>query len=157
MGFSIDCKGAMYSCGYSNWVNLREEVANASILYLRCQYDILLQNSTNDSFSYLENQLSQIFEYIEVNNCATVPDFMYLFANPDFLNTFIYYNLGGVYALLNKSDDDGYYSVGNSYDILDALTRIETHLVDDNIKNSVQTMKKVFDNSVQHKQIVSIY
>lgn len=157
MGICINCEGVMYSCGYTHWENFREEVAKASIAYLQNEYDVLLSNGANDS--YLETQLSGLMEYLNIHNCHTLPDFMMLFSNMDMLNLFIHYNMSGVYALLNKSDDDGYYTVGNSTDILDTLQRIEKYIThaDDDAQLSFSPIQKVFQTSVQKQKLVSIY
>lgn len=155
MGFCINCGGVMYNCRYTDWVNFREEIAKSAVVFLVNEYDTLLKNGANES--YLENQLSKIMEYIDVNNCSTIPDFMYLFENSDMLNTFIYYRLGGVYALLNKSDDDGYYTVGNSIDIVHTFQFIEQFIENDDTKNALVEITKVFQKGIDEKKLVAIY
>ena len=156
MGYCINCEGVMYSCGYTRWENFREEIAQASIVYLQNEYDVLLANGANDS--YLETQLSKLMEYLNLHHCKTLPDFMMLFSNMDMLNLFIYYNMSGVYALLNKSDDDGYYTVGNSTDILDTFQRIEKYITqDDDVQLTFLPIRKVFETSVEKQKLVSIY
>lgn len=155
MGYCINCEGVMFTCGYSRWEKFREEIALASVAYLQNEYDVLLENGANDS--YLENQLSQLMEHLNVNNCGTVSDFMLLFSEMDRMNIFIYYHMGGVYTLLNKSDDDGYYTVGNSTDIVYTLQRIEKHISDEDTKSIFPDVLKVFQSSIQKKQLVAIY
>ena len=155
MGICINCEGVMYSCGYTRWENFREEIANASIEYLKTEYNTILENGANDS--YLENQLSKLMEHIDVNNCKTIPDFMALFSNANHLNLFIYYNMSGVFSLLNKSDDDGYYTVGNATDIVQTFRLIEKYIQDDDITEQLRQVKKVFKTSVEQQKIVSIY
>ena len=155
MGYCINCKGVLYSCGYTHWVNFREEIARSSVAYLQNEYDVLLANGANDS--YLENELSKLMEYLNIHHCGTIPDFMGLFSEMDMLNLFLYYGMGGVYALLNKSDDDGYYSVGNSVDIVDTFHRVEKYISDDDIRLSFPQIQKVFQTSIDTRHLVAIY
>ena len=145
----------MFTCGYSFWEKFREEIALASVAYLQHEYDVLLESGAN--YSYLENQLSQLMEHLNVNNCGTVADFMQVFSEMDRMNIFIYYHMGGVYTLLNKSDDDGYYTIGNSTDIVDTFQRIEKYISDEKIKSIFSDVVKVFQSSIQKQQLVAIY
>jgi hypothetical protein len=155
MGICINCEGVMYTCGYTRWENFREEIANASIRYLQNEYETILLNGANES--YLERELSELMEYIDINNCKTINDFTRLFSIANSLNLFIYYNMSGVFALLHKSDDDGYYTVGNAVDILQTFSLVEDYIVDTNVKEMFAQVKKVFDTSVQKQKLVSIY
>lgn len=155
MGYCINCEGIMFNCGYSFWEKFREEIALASVAYLQNEYDVLLANGANDS--YLENQLSQLMEHLNIHNCGTVSDFMLLFSEMDRMNIFIYYHMGGVYTLLNKSDDDGYYTIGNSIDILDTFQRIEKYISDEDVKATFPNVQKVFQSSIEKQQLVAIY
>ena len=154
MGICINCADVIYSCEYTRWENFREEIANASIEYLKNEYNVLLENGATDS--YLENQLSKLMDYIDVNNCKTTNDFIRLFLDENFLNLFIYYNMGGVFALLNKSDD-GYYTIGNAIDMVQTFDFIQKYITDDVVTEQLHQVKKVFETSVDKKTIISIY
>jgi hypothetical protein len=158
MGIQILCNEESYSCGYTSWSVFREEIANASVRYLRALYDRMrLRNVEADAEEVAEQTcLEKIIEYIDTNNCCTIEDFALFFKDMEFQNAFIYFELGGVYALLNKSDDDGYYTVGNSLDIVDTMEIIESHIVYDDVKSRYNTIKKVFEESVLTRKVVSI-
>jgi hypothetical protein len=77
----------------------------------------------------------------------------------------IYFGVGGVYALCNKMDCEGYYSVGNSYDILELFKLIKPFIINktDNLEthgneiyNCIIQVEKVFQESVDKKEIVII-
>lgn len=158
MGIDILCNGESYSCGYTAWSVFREEIANASIRYLRSVYEQMLTREEQPNNEQLAEQtcLEKIFEYIDTNNCCTLEDFFRFFKDMEFQNAFIYFELGGVYALLNKSDDDGYYTVGNSLDIVDTMELIEPHIIYDDVKTRYNLIKKVFEESVLTRKVVSI-
>jgi len=155
MGICINCDGAMFTCGYSRWNTIREEVANASIAYLREQHAKMEEANETDSYNY--EQITRILDYVDEYNCGTIADFLYLFENADFLNTFIYYHLGGAFALLNKTDDDGYYTAGNSLDICQTIDVVRKHIQYDDINESIPAVRSVFKKSVNERKYVVVY
>ena len=158
MGIQILCNNESYSCGYTSWSVFREEVANASIRYLQSIYEQMLQRTeeANEEQNAEQTCLEKIFEYLHANNCGTLEDFFRFFNDMKFQNAFIYFELGGVYALLNKSDDDGYYTVGNSLDIVDTMELIEPHILYDDVKRRYDCIKKVFEESVLTRKVVLV-
>jgi len=136
----------------------REEIANASVRYLRALYHQMTLRTVEPDAEELAEQtcLEKIIEYIDTNNCVTIQDFSQFFKDMEFQNAFIYFELGGVYALLNKSDDDGYYTVGNSLDIVDAMEISEAYILYDDVKSRYDTIKKVFEESVLTRKVVSV-
>lgn len=155
MGILLMCNDAEYSCGYSRWNTIREEIANAAVRYLQTIYEELLQSNDEEN-AYTRTELEKLIEYVDTNNCCTITDFGYLFIDKDFVNLFIRFDVGGVYALLNKSDDDGYYSVGNAVDIVKTFDIVDTHIVLDDVKSSVPDIKKVFEESISSGKMVHI-
>ena len=155
MGIHILCNGESYSCGYTAWSIFREEVANAAIRYLRLIYDQLLSHPDDERHEE-QTCIEKIIEYVEVNNCDTIEGFFRFFTEIEFQNAFNYFELGGVYALLNKGDDEGYYTVGNSLDIADTMELIEPHIIYDDVKTRYDLIKKVFEESVLTRKVVSI-
>ena len=155
MGILLMCNDADYSCGYSRWNTIREEIANAAVRYLQTIYEELLQSNDEEN-AYTRTELEKLIEYVDTNNCCTITDFGYLFIDKDFVNLFIRFDVGGVYALLNKSDDDGYYSVGNAVDIVKTFELVETHIVFDDVKSSLPYIKKVFEESVRLGKMIRI-
>ena len=171
MGIQLLCNGESYSCKYVDWIVFREEIANASIRYLRTIYNDMTdrpeQPDTDEQDQQQQPQQQQqqeedqtriekILEYVDVNNCATIHDFIVLLSDVEFQNSFIYFELGGVFALLHKNDDEGYYTIGNSLDIDDTMELIEPHIIYDDVKNRYNSIKKVFQESVMSRRIVTI-
>lgn len=154
MGFEIVCGNVSFSCGYSRWEVFREEIANASLRYLRKVYDDML--AVNSSQTAEQTFMEQLLEYIELSGCDTIPDFMRLFSDVDFLNTFIYHRVSGVFALLNKSDTDGFYSVGNSMDIVETMDILQEYILYDDVKAMYGQICEVFNESIRAKNLVVI-
>ncbi len=118
----------------------------------------MLNRTVESTTEQLDEQTSieKILEYVDTTNCSAIEDFAYFFKDIDFQNTFIYFELGGVYALLNKSDSDGYYTVGNSLDIVDTMELIEPYIIYDDVKSRYNSVKKVFNESVMARRVVTI-
>jgi len=154
MGITIQCESLQYSCGYSFWNTVREEIAKAAIEHLRVNHNKMEEAGETDSYNY--RQLSNVIEYADENNCGTIPDFMYLLENMDFLNTLIYYNLGGVYSIINKSDDTGYYTAGNSLDIVQTIDIVSEYIEYSDVRAAIPNIKKVFDHSVEKRKMVLV-
>jgi hypothetical protein len=84
------------------------------------------------------------------------------------INALIYARLGGIYSLINKSDCEGLYSVGNSYDICELFKLIKPHLYgvkesttdtdpDDWLYNLVENeLEPLFKASVDNQENVII-
>jgi hypothetical protein len=147
MGLLLLCNGTSFSCKYTEWINFREELANASVRYLQKIYTEMLY--TNLEQTDEQTRLEQLLEYMDVNNCATLQDYSQLFTDGDFVNTFVYYRLGGVFALLNKPDYGGLYSVGNATDIAETMEIIREYVKYDDVKVHYENVIKVFKESSQ--------
>jgi len=152
MGILFVCKKVNYSCSYGNWMEFREWVGDLAIQVLRKKRESLPQ--TEEDFLYRET--TRLLEHCEIENVGTHSDYLRVLYNTDFLNLFIFYHLGGIYALLNKSDDDGYYSVGNSIDIVRSFEVIEPLIVEDDLKQRLNRVKAVFEESVRTNENVVI-
>jgi hypothetical protein len=83
----------------------------------------------------------------------------------DIIDILIFFGLGGLYSFCNKSDCEGYYSVGNAYDICEFLKLIKPFLIknkknmhspDNNFYKFVTEIEKVFKESVETKNLVVI-
>ena len=74
-----------------------------------------------------------------------------------FIDTLVFFNISGLYAFCNKSDCEGYYSVGNSYDICQLFKLINNFYIDkEYTKYTSKRLKKIFQESVRKRKIVTI-
>ena len=78
-----------------------------------------------------------------------------------FIDTLVFFNISGLYAFCNKSDCEGYYSVGNSYDICQLFKLIKNFYIVDkevfqDINKTINKIKKIFQESVRKRKIITI-
>jgi len=73
-----------------------------------------------------------------------------------YLDLFTLVGVAGAFSLINKGDNEGFYSVGNSIDIVDTISSVISFIEDEYIKASIQECLFVFKSSVQNHFIVVI-
>ena len=186
MGIDLNCDTKGFSCSYSCWHNIRAELIEATFAYL----EYLIANETNNLdqerfeqsvVSHLKQYINEIREYgasLE-NDKPPINPFALLSSKRDlfdafseysgdlcFINILIQFGVGGIYALCNKSDCDGFYSVGNSYDICQLIMLIKPFTIKnkDNIDDEenwlyrcIDKLFELFQESSGKKFLVLIY
>ena len=145
MGVDFYCGDVTYGCSYSGWNELRKLVIKSTFDYIQAKFqkDFEAYNSIDDEedehyigdgsvydcykkdvikiiLSMADPQEKNIFG---LDN--TVNNFIVITRNLSYVDALIYFDIGGVYSLCNKSDCDGFYSVGNSIDICQLFDLIE--------------------------------
>jgi len=79
----------------------------------------------------------------------------YFISSIDDVEQFIYFNILGIYVLCNKSDSDGYYSPGNSLDIICLLDLIKQYLINSEVYSCIyvneNSVYNLFNESLQKK------
>lgn len=117
-----------FSFSYGNWKSIREIIIKISFSQVQ-----LMINDTKKSNDYAEEIYSQIMKKMiknifshKLEEGTSLAEILCLYMhNPLNLDALIYYELGGLYALCNKRDNEGYYTPGNSLDICNLLDEIE--------------------------------
>jgi hypothetical protein len=151
MGISIKCGKKSYSCGYGSWNRFRNEVILATIQYIT-QYNF---NEQDDYESKIIDFVKDFEDrYNENKDMNFIDEFLSLCRDERLLDALIHYGLYGVYVLCNKMDDDGYYSVGNSYDICELLTNIRPLI---QTRETLSNIEAVFQESIDTKKKVIIF
>jgi hypothetical protein len=180
MSIHLICGDQYFNCRVSYWNNLRQEISKATNLYI-VDY---LQNFEHhihdyDSEEYKKNILyhSSIDNDVLKQRLETfVVDYQYAeyHAHPklaqvdtllvEYLKLYNYYldllillDVTGTYTLVNKSDIEGFYSVGNSLDILKMFRLIIPFINNEYIENSIYECVNVFEKSLNDNLIVAIY
>ena len=79
----------------------------------------------------------------------------------ELIDVLIFFGVGGLFSLCNKSDCEGYYSVGNAYDICELFHIIKPFLIEksdspDNYANIITQVEDVFKESVEISQKILI-
>lgn len=155
MGFDISCIDESFSCGYIHWNTIRTTVIEATLDYIK-HYISLNPPHENTNDEFYQNEIILFMEKIIENKEDSVDALIY-FCNLVKLDLLIQFGVGGLYALCNKGDCDGYYSVGNSYDICHLFTLIKPFIQDQEIYHSILQVEKIFIESIEKKTIVSVW
>jgi hypothetical protein len=184
MGIDLTCDTKTFGCSYGGWNQFRNTFVQATIAYLKD----FLANQTFDEYDqaaaeYLQKHLQSVEE--KANELANKkythlalsekPAKEYLLdslimevsAHNWFRELLIQFGAYGIYAICNKTDCEGFYSVGNSVDICEILEKIipflpadeEDHLdPNDSIyKSLTKELLEVFQESVDKKIPVRIH
>lgn len=78
--------------------------------------------------SYIKKQSRNIFD----PEFRVINTFIEITRNLDYVDALIYFGIDGLYSLCNKSDCEGFYSVGNSVDICQLFNLIEPFVKSNN-------------------------
>ena len=174
MGIDLYSGDKTFGCSYSTWNNIRIELIEATFKYIEQYFDSgKIQEGTNEYVSL--NQLKQYIETIQnekimkqtfIGKQSNLLDLFYSYSkNLDFIDLLIQFGVSGIYAFCVKSDCEGFYSVGNSYDICELLSVIKPFLLKnkDNLDSEenwlymwIDELTDVFKSSIENKVIVTI-
>ena len=186
MGVVFICNDIDFGCSYSYWDKIRTNIIKATIDYIQDKFEKdkeLYGHLTIDDencvcegsiyYCYMsalielktlvlsQKQMTHAFG-ITIDN--TVNNVVKWSSNLEHKNALNKFDIGGLYALCNQTDCDGYYTPGNSLDICSLLDRIEPFVKkyscysciysgEDIIQNTVY---EVFENSYKTMTKVSI-
>ena len=134
MIISLLCGEYIYSCNVLRWNNIREAVAKATNEYIiDCKKQLFNDNEPCKDDLY-NKSINKKLIITSIDNFTNDVRFATLTTHPNvvsdsihisLLKIYMYYldlltvlGVAGIYALMNKSDSDGYYSIGNAHDII---------------------------------------
>jgi hypothetical protein len=163
MGVDFYCGDVTFGCSYGGWNELRRNVIKATFDYIQDKFqreEELYKNITDeedDNFigegSTYNCYKKDIIKLIEAMNSSNTPknvfginidntinNFINLCRNLSHVDSLIYFDIGGLYSFCNKSDCEGFYSVGNSVDICQLFDLIEPFIE----KNSKDTYSAIY-------------
>ena len=153
MGVDFNCGDTTYGCSYGNWNELRKLVMKSTFDYIqnKFQKDFELYNSITDeedehyigegtTYNCYKKDMLKIIELIQSASKKpnifgldnTINDFITITSNLSYVDVLIYFDIGGLNSLCNKSDWGGFYSVGNSVDICQLFDLIEPFIKSNN-------------------------
>lgn len=146
MGIDLYCGNSSFSCSYSFWNTIRETIIKATIDYINDKFKKdreLYDNITNEEDANFIGKGSQYYCYKELltkmieeisrpivstnifNRITILDKFLNLTKVIPNIDALIYFDIGGLYALCNKGDSQGYYTSGNAKDIIELFNLIE--------------------------------
>jgi len=165
MGININCDEESFCCTYSTWAEIRHNVIIQTNNYLIDYFSSNTFDSEENPNEKIDRE--EILNYMKkilINpNVFSYVDIMINITNMDHVNLLILYDIIGVYSLCNKSDCEGYYSVGDSYNICQLFNLIKPFLFKnkENIKNgdyiydAILDIEKIFQESVnKHIKVI---
>jgi len=173
MGIDLYCSEKSFCCSYSGWNSFRNEVIIATYDYLKNHFSLNpLDDDKESNEKVYRKEISDFFELIlnvkknYINNVfdfsITSPiDELIKYGDLKSVDLLIYYGIGGLYSFCNKSDCEGYYSVGNSYDICELFNLIKPFLIKNKENNElynnvIKEIEEIFKESVEKKLVVTI-
>jgi hypothetical protein len=151
MGVLFLCIDQEYSCAYGSWNIVRKEMLCATMRYLKSRVDV-----TDPEKMLYNKMICEILEH-EVGLTKGVDEFLEIMTeNRKLINHFIALDIYGLYALTNKADDCGYYSPGNSKDILMLFKRVKPFIMDENVAQRVSQIRRMFRESIKKNHCITI-
>lgn len=158
MGVLFLCDTAEYSCAYGSWNIVRMGLLNASFIYL--ENKLRLHDIGDNSGNLLwPNDYSAIQKFLnKKEKMKDVDIFIEIVESHghSMINMFIQFGIGGLWTVMNKQDDTGYYSPGNSLDILILFKKVEPFVENKNVKERINGMTKLFGHSVASRRCITI-
>lgn len=155
MGIDIFCCEQSYSCSYSNWSLFRNEVIYATIAYIRK----LPPESITESYETVLEDFLQLFPTNPSEHVDLLNKHFSLWVNPQVLNMLICLGLNGLCSFCYKNDCEGFYSVGNSYDICALFDKIKPFMTPEEdylYAEKLEGIRKVFQESIEINSVVTI-
>ena len=147
MGVIFCCDEYDYPCSYSSWSIVRMEFFYATIRFLEAKLNELENNDYGSVFDIISNK----------SIITDVDKFLDFFDNrPETIKMLFTLEIYGLYVLLDKPDDTGFYSPGNSFDILCLIKKIKSYIEDKTVKERLRGIKKLFNTSVKKKKLILI-
>jgi len=178
MGVDFTCDTKTFGCSYSGWHYFRNLIISATLAYLddflskqkykEDSYEFSAMNNLKKGVSSIRstaNKLSSENKTIfgmdlgksPVEECLLKALAMEIHNNSWFGELLIEYGLGGIWALCNKSDCEGFYSVGNAYDICELLCKVRPFLLKNLDYDRTNDLLEMFQESVEKKMNVRIH
>ena len=166
MGIDLYCGDTTFGCSYSSWNNIRNSLIEATFEYLEVHFGLNEYEEGTSEYGAMMGLKEYIQKiYNSSKNEKLIENFIVYSKLLEFVDLLIQFGVGGIYSLCNKSDNEGYYSVGNSYDIYDLLKVVKPFLLKnrDNIYdeknwiyNCIDNLINVFKESIEKNENVRI-
>jgi hypothetical protein len=169
MGIDLTCGKEFFSTSYSGWNTLRMKFAEYCMKFI----EDLSKNELNispDGVIYAMPDKEIIRERVIIESRDIMKEWNNIVEAKKTLNIIDYLNiygehidylinigLYGIVSLLDKSDCDGLYSVGNSIDIINMLNIVNNmNIIEEKYIEIINKLKKVFQKSINKKKVVVI-
>jgi hypothetical protein len=147
MGVDFICDEKGLSCTYSKWNSIRKKILKVSLEYLKHKFeeDIKLHGTKladdvnyigeYSQYNYNKQSILNIIKNMDKDYSKdlgidrTIDLFVSLTNKIKHTDALIYFEMGGLVSICNKSDCEGFYSPGNSLDICHLLNLLKPLLL----------------------------
>jgi hypothetical protein len=181
MGVDFECINCTFSCSYGHWNYIRCYLIRTTSLYIRAvigsiaeqnynkigtaEFDKVAHSIYNTLLTHsnyilgLKDGQTSLNEESESKNDELVALLTSLNQSVEYYDGLLQINLGGIIALCNKSDCEGYYTPGNSLDIVILLDIIKPYIEYDSLFciEYFNQLYEMFEESVKQKHRVLIF
>lgn len=174
MSIHLICGDFYFTSSISFWNKIRETLSIATFDYIVKYRNDLYDEREHTNTDAYHSSVNKIKLLADLNNCIHDIRFSLFQTNPlmsgsedsihiSLLKMYTYYldvltvlGLAGIFAITNKSDSEGYYSSGNSSDIVNMMKITIPHIENDIILSSIQELIELFLYSSRENMIVVI-
>ena len=153
MGVMFLCDTVEYTCAYSSWNKIRMGLLHASMDFLQ---GLILVPGHNDDAILAKNMQLLLNEREKMTDVDQFNRIVHEY-NHNMIDLLIRMELGGLYALMHKQDDTGYYSPGNALDILILLKKVGARIPDKGVRERIPSIKKLLKHSVATRKPILIF
>lgn len=171
---SLLCGEFVFNTSLTHWNNIRESISKATNEFIIDYNKHLLDIDENEEVKddIYHKSINKKLILASINGFITDIRGAVLTTHPKFtadtlhislLKIYMYYldlltvlGVAGVYALVNKSDSDGYYSVGNSCDIVTTIRSVLPFIDNKFMRESATNIAEIFQASVDNNMVIVI-
>lgn len=146
-------KPTEFKCTSTYWNEIRLSLVSSFIGYLSFwikENENKFIQDKNFQYNFYQDLIKLHNEFKEPN---TINESIKLFLN--YKNALSCFNFNGILKLINKEDQEAYYSFGDAYDILYVLNEINDYTNDYHTK-AINNFKTMLEYSIEHKKPICI-
>lgn len=159
MEIHIYCKTdiieAEFSASYTYWINLKLIIIKTFIEYLNSwtHWNCSVESNT---FKFNEESFKNLYNFIdEINNIKELDIDNFINIISKYQSELNCFGFGGLFCLICNKNGGFYWSPGNAYDINYLFEQIN-HLIEEQYKDSLTSLKKVFEYSIDNNEPICI-
>jgi len=174
MSINIICGDCCFTCSITHWNIIRESISKATNAFI-IDY---LKDYDDENVENLENPYNQLINKPALKKKIQdfIKDVYYVELTPhpktpnadsplviEFLKLYTYYldlltvlGVAGTFAMINKGDTEGFYSIGNSHDIIMSITSVISFVENEYVQMTINDCLKVFKESASTGMVVGI-
>jgi len=154
MGVTIYVKFGInkISMPYSSLQDVRAELLNIALQYLKSSYNLNVNLEKFTEGDYEENEEKDMATKFLLTKTLIIHGKIDYKKLGECEDLFSLVELPGIYKFINHADDEGFHSVGDSFDILESLQKISR--LDSELPKRFDYLFNIFRESSEDKKLV---